>query len=606
METVPTSTMELEVENASFMLDTLGKDCEPLQFLRELTENAIQATQAIPGRRGKVIWDIDWATYDADGLVKLCCIDTGVGMSAAELKRYINHLSASRHVQSLRGNFGIGAKVAAAPGNPHGIVYVSWKEGHGSMIQLWRDPSSDKWGLKQFQLADGSYDHCMPLDDSVKPEALQSLDHGTMVLLLGKDREDNTMEPPVGVDNRAKWIIRYLNQRYFRFPQGVEVRVREGWEEPRENTKRNFLRRAKGQGHFLKHASTASGAVPLTDATAHWWILDERHDERARDSLWASTGHRAALYQDELYELCSPARGGYQKVQEFGIRFAYSRVVIYVEPEPVSGLAASTSRSELKIGGQPLPWARWGEEFASNLPQEISDLEEEIAAGSAVEDHQETIRQRLRPLRYLFELSRYRPSARGRLRIAEADNGGRPRAAKIKKKSDAPTGEDGGANGNIYALFEDPKGQRGRKVEPELWPRIDWVSENHNPPSRTPPHLEDRAARYDPTGNRLEINEDFRVFRDCMRRWKDRYEKTPGSTPVVEAEVREWYAQVLVETILGADALRRSRHWDDADLSTVLSPEALTAVVQPRYFIEERLKRDLARRLGQAPSQVAA
>jgi hypothetical protein len=91
-----------------------------------------------------------------------------------------------------------------------------------------------------------------------------------------------------------------------------------------------------------------------------------------------------------------------------------------------------------------------------------------------------------------------------------------------------------------------------------------------------------------------------------MRRWKDRYEKTPGATPVVEAEVREWYAQVLVETILGADSLRRSRHWDDAALSAVLSPEALTAVVQPRYFIEERLKRDLARRLGQAPSQVAA
>jgi len=380
--------MELEVENASFMLDTLGKDCEPLQFLRELTENAIQAAQAVPDRRGKVIWDIDWATYDADRLVKLCCIDTGVGMSASELKRYINHLSASRHVQSLHGNFGIGAKVAAAPGNPHGIVYVSWKDGHGAMIQLWRDPTSDKWGLKQFRLADGSYDHCVPLEESVKPEALRNLDHGTMVLLLGKDRKDNTMEPPTGVDNRAKWIIRYLNQRYFRFPKSVEVRVREGWEEPRENTKRNFLRKAKGQGHFLKHASTASGVVPLTDASAHWWILDERHDERARDSLWASTGHRAALYQDELYELCPPARGGYQKVQEFGIRFAYSRVVVYVEPESAAGLAASTSRSELKIDGQPLPWSRWGEEFASNLPQEIRDLEEEIAAGSTVEDHQ--------------------------------------------------------------------------------------------------------------------------------------------------------------------------------------------------------------------------
>lgn len=605
MEDMPASTMELEVENASFMLDTLGKDCEPLQFLRELTENAIQAAEGVPGR-GKVIWDIDWATYEADGLVKLCCVDTGVGMSAAELKRYINHLSASRHVQSLHGNFGIGAKVAAAPGNPHGIVYVSWKEGQGSMIQLWRDPDSDKWGLKQFELGDGGYDHCLPLDDAVKPEALKDLDHGTMVLLLGKERGENTMEPPAGVENRAKWIIRYLNQRYFRFPSGVEVRVREGWEEPRENSKRNFLRRAKGQGHFLKQASTAFGTVPLSDATAHWWILDERHDERARDSLWASTGHRAALYQDELYELCPPSRGGYQKVQEFGIRFAYAHVVVYVEPKSVTGLAASTSRSELKIDGQPLPWSRWGEEFASRLPSEIAELEERIAAGSAVEDHQETIRQRLRPLRHLFELSRYRPALKGRLRIAEAEDGGGGTPRGHKKKAKSPDGQDTTPSGNIYALFEDPSGQRGRKVEPELWPRIDWVSVDHDPPSRTPPHLEDRAANYDSVTNRLEINEDFRVFRDCMRRWKERYKLTPGAAAVVEAEVREWFAQVLVETILGTDSLRRSRHWDDGSLDAVLSQEALTAVVQPRYFIEERLKRDLSRRLGQPQDQVAA
>jgi hypothetical protein len=90
-----------------------------------------------------------------------------------------------------------------------------------------------------------------------------------------------------------------------------------------------------------------------------------------------------------------------------------------------------------------------------------------------------------------------------------------------------------------------------------------------------------------------------------MDRWKERYAQTPGASSIVEAEVREWYAQVLVETILGADALRRSRHWDDGSLSAVLSQEALTAVVQPRYFIEERLKRDLARRLGQASSQAA-
>src|SRR5215211_3213866 len=311
---VTSQTMELEVENASFMLDTLGKDCEPLQFLRELTENGLQAVLATPEGCGELIWDLDWAGYDADGLMKLACIDTGIGMSAEELKRYINHLSASRHLQSVHGNFGIGAKVAAAPRNPHGIVYVSWKEGRGSMIQLWRDPGSAKWGLKQFQLADGSYDNCVPLDDAVKPEQLGGRDHGTMVVLLGHGPDDNTMEAPAGVENLSKWITKYLNQRYYRFPEDIQVRVREGWEAPRADTRRNFLRRVHGQRHFLDRSSVAAGAVALSAATARWWILDEHHDERAKEATWASTGHRAALYQDELYELVTPGRGGYQKV----------------------------------------------------------------------------------------------------------------------------------------------------------------------------------------------------------------------------------------------------------------------------------------------------
>ena len=60
-----TQTMELEVENASFMLDTLGKDCEPLQYLRELTENAVQAVNATGEGQGEVVWDLDWNGYDA-------------------------------------------------------------------------------------------------------------------------------------------------------------------------------------------------------------------------------------------------------------------------------------------------------------------------------------------------------------------------------------------------------------------------------------------------------------------------------------------------------------------------------------------------------------
>ena len=55
-------TRPMQVGNTSFMLDRLGEDCAPLQFLRELTQNAIEGIQRLPEKTGEVVWDVDWNT----------------------------------------------------------------------------------------------------------------------------------------------------------------------------------------------------------------------------------------------------------------------------------------------------------------------------------------------------------------------------------------------------------------------------------------------------------------------------------------------------------------------------------------------------------------
>ena len=92
-----------------------------------------------------MIWDVNWPHYDLDDVFKLCCIDTGIGMTGPEMVEYINKLSSSLHQQSSGGNFGVGAKIAAASRNPHGIVYMSWKEGVGHMIHLWFGRRKGLW-----------------------------------------------------------------------------------------------------------------------------------------------------------------------------------------------------------------------------------------------------------------------------------------------------------------------------------------------------------------------------------------------------------------------------------------------------------------------------
>src|SRR5215203_7448885 len=156
------ATLQMGVDNTGFLIDRLGEDCHPLQFLRELTQNSIEAILDTPKRAGTIAWDVDWNHYDLTGVYKLAITDTGIGMSGAEMLQYINHLSASAHEQAHDKNFGVGAKVAAATRNHEGLIYLSWKcdEPKGWMTHLWRDPETEQYGVLRFARDDGSFrDH---------------------------------------------------------------------------------------------------------------------------------------------------------------------------------------------------------------------------------------------------------------------------------------------------------------------------------------------------------------------------------------------------------------------------------------------------------------
>jgi len=116
--------------NASFALDLQARDCPPLQFVRELTVNGLEA---IVARRASltpspVTDQVVWRHFHelGDGVVaKLCCIDTGTGMTADELERYIGRMASSGKTQAADANYGMGAKVAGAAFSPAGLTYLS-------------------------------------------------------------------------------------------------------------------------------------------------------------------------------------------------------------------------------------------------------------------------------------------------------------------------------------------------------------------------------------------------------------------------------------------------------------------------------------------------
>lgn len=590
-------TLQMTVHNTGFMLDRLGKDCSPLQFLREVTQNSIDAIRVTSEGQGEVIWDVDWNRYDLTGVYKLACIDTGIGMTGDEMLQYINMLSSSTHVQSHEANYGVGAKVAAATRNHAGLIYLSWKDGVGSMIHLWRDPDTGQYGLRQFRRPDGTYDHWLRIEDSIKPEQIE--DHGTMVILLGNDMEENTMDAPKEAASPSRWIARYLNTRYYAFPEGVTVKAREGWEYPRSNTDTNVLRRVTGQKEYLDKHASSSGTVELSSAKVYWWLLKDEKTLTQNSGFVASSGHTAALYQNELYELTT-GRSATARLQLFGVIFGYNRVVIYVEPKNgrEHDLVSNTARTHLLMDGEPLPWADWAAEFRDKMPQEIKDLMEEVTAGSTSGNHKQSIKERLKQIRELFRISRYKRTRTGDLNVAEDTVGGTPKDTSTTRSGTGSGrgGGGGGRAGDIYALFAVADGDPGEEVLSDIDPDPRWVTVADG--TRTPPDLEDRAAKYLAEENVILINGDFRGFTDMIDRWHRRYSDAPGARQTVEDTVHEWFEQALIETVLGVQALSGSQEWSVEDIGKALSEEALTAAVMQRYHIDNSVKRVLGARLG--------
>ena len=167
-------TQPMRLRNGTFLIERLAADCAPDQWKRELTQNAIEAvTRALDAgliTQGEILWDLDWALRDLDGLFKLSILDNGDGMSPDELVQHINELSSSGGVQSLQENYGVGAKITAGVRNPAGLEYVSVTPGGDvCTATLWKDMADDVYGLKQLELDDGAFGYVAGVADEYVP-----------------------------------------------------------------------------------------------------------------------------------------------------------------------------------------------------------------------------------------------------------------------------------------------------------------------------------------------------------------------------------------------------------------------------------------------------
>ncbi|HXQ34135.1 MAG TPA: hypothetical protein VN843_08990, partial [Anaerolineales bacterium] len=96
----------------------------------------------------------------------------------------------------------------------------------------------------------------------------------------------------------------------------------------------------------------------------------------------------------------------------------------------------------------------------------------------------------------------------------------------------------------------------------------------------------------------LIINGDFRVFTDMIERFKRELGGSAAVNDIITSSVQTWFQQMLMETVIGIQALQKSKEWTNNDIAAATSEEALTAAVMPRYHVYTSVKRELGSKLG--------
>lgn len=636
------TTKRMQVANEAFLLDRLAADAPRAQLYRELTQNAIEAIRRRMAEGddslGVIQWDVDWLGVP-QGQYKLSVIDNGDGMSALEMQQYLNSLAVqgANNAQSLTGNFGVGAKITALFHNKQGLIYLSWREGRGHMVELHRDDEAGVYGLRLLDDKTGALTYVRPMADAAKPALVGN--HGTKVILLGNEAGEQTWRKPDGIaGGETNWLYKYLNSRYFRLPENITVQVRnlrrdpETWplrEPPAADQTLNF-ETIRGMKEILDRqvkAGTsegpqrAGGMVRLTDVNVHWWVFEDREVvDKAVNPRAIPPGHVGIVFQDELYTVRT-GNLGRKLMALFGVLYGADGIVLYVEPRESAGsVHADTGRSRVIVNGQDADsadlWARWGEEFRAHMPVEIEAFIQRLLSkddDSTREERRQRILERLQRIRELLNPSRYRRAPAGTLFAFNDVTGGSPgdKDGHRAERRESKPGNPGGRKADDYlAQLADEIGEPSEPLNPRAQPpETRWVSTENG--LRRDGELEDRAADIPGDvlkGDVIRLNEDFRGFRDLFDYFVREVNAEGDDHMVarVHEVVKEWVETQALEIVTAVRALEGTSFWPPDELERALSPEALTTAMMGRYFVIERVRRVLGSEFGKVRQKADA
>ena len=579
-------TFDPDPYSVTNFVDRMHGECGQLQWLRELVVNSIEAIAAT-GEGGKIlIHAVEQDMGEDIGNVrKLAVTDSGEGIAAEEL------YSSFRVAMTSRGreNYGIGAKIAALPLNPAGLIYRSLVEGSAPAELMWHKTARTAGFYAALEWADSDDGEirfvtppsCNPVTLSIITDA----GHGTQVVLCGDKPEDDTckaLSPSASKSGgNLHWAIRELNFKFWKIPKNIEIRVENAKADGNDAGPNSYLVHGgeKGIQPLVRHR----GVVDLEQNPyrVHWYLIDgEMAKKRNQHVGWAHGKVVATLYREptgvvEVYAMRRTRRGA-SLMNDFGIFDGGENVVLLVEPTRQDLLQPTTARTDLRIAEEGTVSAAYKEiglEFASLMGDEAQPLAAYVKQqldGLKPTSDEQNLRDVIERVIELYKIRDFRRLARGRTRSSEDE--GEHHFGLDRKLNYENSSNHEEPNEDIQAPADNV---RPKPVRPPARPRPRFRYDEVGPERASPmsPNIDpkkffwdqlppDEVTNYSTNSQQVvKINKEGETFLRLLAFYKSRpdFKQYPELVEEIVKKKCEASLQLSIVTLEQEFSLRRSR-----------------------------------------------
>lgn len=209
----------LTIQDDRFLINRLIGQAPRHTLVREFFMNAQESAALAPeGQRLVRVYPTS-----IGGVRKLTFWNTGPGMNATELRTATNISASINKQMSIKGNFGIGAKVSGLTVSPAGIRYRSCKNGVVHEVTIGYDDEAETFVRFTFDVQ-GREESVFDVSYALRHTVDLSSDW-TEVVLMGEDDEHDTISEPIGKDIRVdrSYVPTQIFRRFAEFRSGVKV-----------------------------------------------------------------------------------------------------------------------------------------------------------------------------------------------------------------------------------------------------------------------------------------------------------------------------------------------------------------------------------------------